>query len=137
MTVAGARAGPLGPEQAMVKWSVAEVGTVGASTRGLVARTGAAHCSGAGKELTAKWPRFPSSSLRQQERVLEELRLVRSDIGDFRADMEVQSAIVRRLDQSVQSLTGEVRALAAQQDRQRQRLERLQGLLAPTSGEPA
>ena len=77
------------------------------------------------------------ASLRQQERVLEELRLVRSDIGDFRADMEVQSAIVRRLDQSVQSLTGEVRALAAQQDRQRQRLERLQGLLAPTSGEPA
>ena len=75
--------------------------------------------------------------LRQQERVLEELRLVRSDIGDFRADMEGQSAIIRRLDQSVQSLTGEVRALAAQQDRQRQRLERLQGSLAPTSGEPA
>ena len=25
--------------------------------------------------------------LRQQERVLEELRLVRADIGDFRADM--------------------------------------------------
>lgn len=43
--------------------------------------------------------------LRQRERVLEELRLVRSDIGDFRADMEVQSAIIRRLDQSVQSLT--------------------------------
>ena len=75
--------------------------------------------------------------LRQQERGLEELRLVRSDIGDFRADMEVQSAIIRRLDQSVQSLTGEVRALAAQQDRQRQRLERLQGSLAPTSAEPA
>ncbi|MGD9507631.1 MAG: hypothetical protein AB7I59_06390 [Geminicoccaceae bacterium] len=75
--------------------------------------------------------------LRQQERVLEELRLVRADIGDFRADMEVQSAIIRRLDQSVQSLTGEVRALAAQQDRQRQRLERLQGSLAPTTGEPA
>jgi hypothetical protein len=65
------------------------------------------------------------------------LRLVRSDIGDFRADMEVQSAIVRRLDQSVQSLTGEVRALAAQQDRQRQRPERLQGSRAPTSGESA
>lgn len=73
--------------------------------------------------------------LRQQERVLEELRLVRADIGDLRADMGVQSAIIRRLDQSVQSLTGEVRALAAQQDRQRQRLERLQGPLAPTTGE--
>jgi chromosome segregation ATPase len=64
--------------------------------------------------------------MRQQERVLDELRLVRGDIGDFKADMEVQSAIIRRLDQSIQSLTGELRALAAQQDRQRQRLERLQ-----------
>lgn len=73
--------------------------------------------------------------LRQQERVLEELRLIRSDIGDFRADMEVQSAIILRLDQSVQGLTGEVRALAAQQDRQRQRLERLQGTLIPAGGE--
>jgi chaperonin cofactor prefoldin len=75
--------------------------------------------------------------LRQQERVPEELRLVRSDIGDFRADMQVRSAIIWPLHQSVQSLTGEVRALAAQQDRQRQRLERLQGSLVPTSGEPA
>ena len=66
--------------------------------------------------------------LRQQERVLEERRLVR-------ADTEVQSAIIRRLDQSVQSLTGEVRALAAQQDRQWQRLERLQGTLIPAGGE--
>lgn len=74
--------------------------------------------------------------LQQQERVLEELRLVRADIGNFRADMAVPSAIIRRLDQSVQSLTGEVRALAAQQDRQRQRLERLQGSLAPATGEP-
>ena len=72
---------------------------------------------------------------RQQERVLEELRLVRSDIGDCRADMDVQSAIIRRLDQSVQSLTGEVRALAVPQDRQRQRLERLQSTLTPTGGE--
>ena len=51
--------------------------------------------------------------LRQQERVLKESRLVRSDIGDFRADMEVRLDIIRRLDQSVQSLTGEVRALAS------------------------
>lgn len=74
--------------------------------------------------------------LREQERVLEELRLVRADIGDFRADMAVPSAIIRRLGQSVQSLTGEVHALAAQKDRQRQRLERLQGSLAPATGEP-
>ena len=61
----------------------------------------------------------------QQQRVLDELRLVRADIGDFKADMEVQSAIIRRLDTGVQNLAGEVRALAAQQDRQRQKLERL------------
>jgi hypothetical protein len=66
--------------------------------------------------------------LRQQERVLEELRLVRSDIGDLRTDMEVQSAIIGRLDQSVQSLTGEVRGLVVQQDRERQRLEPIAGL---------
>jgi hypothetical protein len=42
-----------------------------------------------------------------------------ADIGDLKADMEVQSAIIRRLDHSVQNLTGEVRALAGQQDRQR------------------
>jgi len=54
--------------------------------------------------------------LRHQERILEELRLLRSNIGDFRADMEAQSAIIPRLDQGAQSLTGEVRALAAEQD---------------------
>jgi hypothetical protein len=75
--------------------------------------------------------------LRQQGRVLEGLRLVRSDIGHFPADMEVQSATIQRMDQSVQSLTREVRALAAQPDRQRQPLERLQGSLVPTSGDPA
>jgi chaperonin cofactor prefoldin len=64
--------------------------------------------------------------MRKQERVLDELRLVRGDIGDFKADMEAESAIIRHLDQNIQSLTGEVRALAAQQDRRRQRLERLQ-----------
>ena len=68
--------------------------------------------------------------------MLDELQLVRSDIGDFRADREVQSAIIRRLDQGVQSLTGDVRALAAQQGRQRKRLERLQGSMAPATGEP-
>lgn len=57
--------------------------------------------------------------LRQQERVLEELQLARVDSGDIHADLEVQSAIIQRLDQSVQSHTGEVRALTAQQDRQR------------------
>ena len=61
-----------------------------------------------------------------QGRILEELKRVRVDIGDLKADMEVQSAIIRRLDHSVQNLTGEVRALAGQQDRQRQKLDRLE-----------
>jgi hypothetical protein len=43
------------------------------------------------------------------------LRGMRAEIGDFKADMEVQTAIIRRLDHSVQNLTGEVRALAGQQ----------------------
>ena len=67
--------------------------------------------------------------MRQQERVLDKLGLARGEIGDVKADMEVQSAIVGRPDRSIQSLTGKVRALAAQQDRQRQRLERLQASL--------
>jgi hypothetical protein len=73
--------------------------------------------------------------LRRQENVLEEFRLVRADIGDFRADIEVQSAI-QRLDQCVQSLTSEVFAVAAQQDRRRQLLDRLQASFASTSAEP-
>jgi len=63
--------------------------------------------------------------MRQQERVLDDLRLVRADISDFKPEMEVQSASMIRLDQSIHSLTGVVRTLAAQQARQRQRLERL------------
>src|SRR3954454_15585841 len=60
-----------------------------------------------------------------QGQILNELQRVRADIGDLKADMEVQSAIIRRLDGTVQSLVGEVRALVGQQDRQRQRLDRL------------
>jgi len=62
----------------------------------------------------------------QLQRVLDEQRGMRNDIGDIKADLEVTAAIIRRLDHSVQNLTGEVRALAAQQDRQRQKLERLE-----------
>ena len=66
---------------------------------------------------------------RSQERILDELRLVRADVGDVKADIEVMAAIIRRLDTSVQNLTGEVRALAGQQSRQRQKLERLDARL--------
>ena len=61
-----------------------------------------------------------------QQRILDELRIIRADVGDLKADMEVQSAIIRRLDTSVQNLTGEVRALAGQQDRRRQKLDRIE-----------
>ena len=58
-------------------------------------------------------------------RLDSKLDRVISDIGDLRADMEVTAAIVRRMDGTMQGLVGEVRSLAAQQDRQRQKLERL------------
>jgi chromosome segregation ATPase len=66
---------------------------------------------------------------RQQDAVLGELRRVRNDIADLKMDMEVQTAIIRRLDTSVQGLTGEVRALAGQQSRQRLKLDRLEARL--------
>jgi hypothetical protein len=67
-----------------------------------------------------------SHTLAFPRRLDDKLDRVIADIGDLKADMEVQSAIIRRLDHSVQNLTGEVRALAGQQDRQRQKLERLE-----------
>lgn len=68
----------------------------------------------------------------QLERVLREQAAQRAEVADFRADMEVQSAILRRIDArmdglalEMRALTGEVRALGGQQDRQRQKLDRL------------
>lgn len=63
---------------------------------------------------------------RHLERVLEEQQKLRADNAEFRAVLEVQSAIIRRLDATVQSAVGEIRALTGQQDRQRQKLERLE-----------
>lgn len=60
------------------------------------------------------------------EFIAKQLQRLLDQVGDLRADMEVTSAIVRRMDHSVQNLTGEVRALAAQQDRQRQKLDKLE-----------
>ena len=53
----------------------------------------------------------------QLDRVLKEQTSLRSEVADFRADMEVMAAIVRRMDGTMQGLVGEVRSLAAQQDR--------------------
>jgi hypothetical protein len=62
-------------------------------------------------------------------------------IAGLKADMEVSAALVRRLDSSVQGLTGEVRALHGQQDRQRQRFDRLdaglEALEQPSAEPPA
>jgi hypothetical protein len=72
----------------------------------------------------------------QLDRVLKEQTSLRSEVADFRADMEVMAAIVRRTDGTMQGLVGEVRSLTAQQDRQCQKLERLReridGLDDPT-----
>jgi chromosome segregation ATPase len=54
-------------------------------------------------------------------RLDDKIDRVREDIADRKTDMEVTAALVRRLDSSVQGLTGEVRALRSQQDRQRRR----------------
>jgi septal ring factor EnvC (AmiA/AmiB activator) len=54
-----------------------------------------------------------------------ELDRVVDDVADLKADMRVRTAVLYRLEGTVQDLTGEVRALAGQQDRQRQKLERL------------
>ncbi len=37
-----------------------------------------------------------------QKRILDERHLVRADVGDIKADIEVVAAIIRRLDTSVQ-----------------------------------
>jgi predicted nucleic acid-binding Zn-ribbon protein len=50
---------------------------------------------------------------------------VMGEIADFRADMEVMAAIIRRMDGTMQGLVGEVRSLTAQRDRQRQKLDQL------------
>ena len=52
---------------------------------------------------------------RQIERFLEEQQKLRAASAEFRAVLEVQSAIIRRL---------EIRALTGQQERRRPKLER-------------
>ena len=66
-----------------------------------------------------------NDTLAYLRRLNSKLDRVISDIGDLRADMEVTAAIVRRMDGTMQGLVGEVRSLGAQQDRQRQKLDRL------------
>ncbi len=62
----------------------------------------------------------------QLDRVLREQSALRNDVAELRSDMEVTAALSRRMDATMQGLIGEVRALAGQQSRQRQRLDRLQ-----------
>lgn len=70
---------------------------------------------------------------------------MQGDIRELKGDIEVQSAIIRRFDARIEShstefrvLLGEVRALVGPQDRQRQKLDRLQKQLEDLErGRPA
>jgi hypothetical protein len=59
----------------------------------------------------------------QQRLIIDEIRSFRAEMRGFREDMEVQSAIIRRMDGTMQGVVGELRALAAQQSRLRQKVE--------------
>lgn len=67
----------------------------------------------------------PTFIAAQLDRVLKEQAVLRAEVSDFRADMEVAAAITRRMDGTMQGFVGEIRSLAGQQDRQRQELDRL------------
>lgn len=69
--------------------------------------------------------------------MLEDLRLVRSPIGDFPAGHERAVRDHPALEPERAESYGRGPRLTAQQDRQGQRLKRLPGSLTLTSGEPA
>jgi hypothetical protein len=62
---------------------------------------------------------------RQQQRVLDEL-------GSFRDDMQVLTAMVMRLDGTVGSVLTELRAMHSQHNRLANRVRRLEEQLEPT-----
>jgi hypothetical protein len=54
---------------------------------------------------------------RQQQRLLEEMSLVRGEMGSFRADMQVLTAMVMRLDGTLGLVLTELRAMHSQHGR--------------------
>ncbi|HTT78811.1 MAG TPA: hypothetical protein VMF86_03945 [Stellaceae bacterium] len=63
---------------------------------------------------------------RQQQRILEELGVVRDEMGSFRDDMQVLTAMVMRLDGTVRLVLTELRAMHGQHQRLANRVRRLE-----------
>jgi hypothetical protein len=66
------------------------------------------------------------SLARQQQRVLDELRGVRGEMGTVRDDMQVLTAMVMRLDGTVGLVLTELRAMHGQHQRLANRVRRLE-----------
>jgi hypothetical protein len=63
---------------------------------------------------------------RQQRRILEEIGIVRTEMGSFRDDMGVLTAMVLRLDGTVGLVLTELRAMHSQHQRLANRVRRLE-----------
>jgi len=63
---------------------------------------------------------------RQQQRLLDEMSLMRDDIGSFRDDMQVLTAMVMRLDGTVGLVLTELRAMHSQHNRLANRVRRVE-----------
>jgi|GEM_PF-1223641 hypothetical protein len=62
----------------------------------------------------------------QQQRLLEELSLIRDEMGTIRDDMQVLTAMVMRLDGTVGLVLTELRAMHSQHARLANRVRRLE-----------
>ena len=63
---------------------------------------------------------------RQQERILDEMRVMRDEMGTVRDDMGVLTAMVMRLDGTVGLVLTELRAMHSQHNRLANRVRRLE-----------
>jgi hypothetical protein len=63
---------------------------------------------------------------RQQQRLLDEMSLMRGEMGSFRDDMQVLTAMVMRLDGTVGLVLTELRAMHSQHDRLANRVRRIE-----------
>ena len=72
---------------------------------------------------------------RQQQRLIEEMRTgfrsMREEMGSFRDDMQVLTAMVMRLDGTVGLVLTELRAMHSQHNRLASRVRRLEERLEP------
>jgi hypothetical protein len=63
---------------------------------------------------------------RQQERLLNEMAVIRNDMAGFRDEMTVQTAIIMRLEGSMSPVLQELRAIHSQIGRMEHRIRRLE-----------